>query len=214
MGLLRRVLRSLMSPPAARQHTSVLLVLGTASIPVFMLVGLFCVSMNGAEAEYRHRKERQEQEWERKREETRVQDAEKQRQRDEAARRKAEEQAIEAARTPFERANLAIAVLNGVAMPGKHGPVCRAHSLLDRITTEDRASSKVREALALLARKEAAQLLAERPAFEKQRGLLCGDGWISPCQCQGSHRGCCSHHRGVAECEPYPTRVGCPHVAD
>jgi hypothetical protein len=37
------------------------------------------------------------------------------------------------------------------------------------------------------------------------RGLLCRDGTVSPtCSCGGSHRGCCSHHGGVAGCEPKP----------
>ena len=32
-------------------------------------------------------------------------------------------------------------------------------------------------------------------------GLLCRDGTLSPtCSCAGSHRGCCSHHGGVAGC--------------
>ncbi len=32
-------------------------------------------------------------------------------------------------------------------------------------------------------------------------GLRCNDGTMSPsCSCSGSHRGCCSHHGGVAGC--------------
>jgi hypothetical protein len=30
--------------------------------------------------------------------------------------------------------------------------------------------------------------------------LYCGDGSVSGCACSGSHRGCCSHHGGVAGC--------------
>ncbi len=47
---------------------------------------------------------------------------------------------------------------------------------------------------------------AERAAAAAQRGcelapLLCRDGSLSPsCICGGSHRGCCSHHGGVAGC--------------
>jgi hypothetical protein len=33
-------------------------------------------------------------------------------------------------------------------------------------------------------------------------GLMCNDGTLSPsCACGGSHRGCCSHHHGVAGCQ-------------
>lgn len=33
------------------------------------------------------------------------------------------------------------------------------------------------------------------------RSLLCCDGTLSPtCTCDGSHRGCCSHHKGVCGC--------------
>lgn len=33
------------------------------------------------------------------------------------------------------------------------------------------------------------------------RNLVCGDGSSSGCSCAGSHRGCCSHHGGVAGCQ-------------
>lgn len=37
---------------------------------------------------------------------------------------------------------------------------------------------------------------------DSPRSLLCCDGTASPsCSCEGSHRGCCSHHRGVCGCE-------------
>jgi len=40
------------------------------------------------------------------------------------------------------------------------------------------------------------------PAEAWPQGLRCNDGTMSPsCTCGGSHRGCCSHHGGVAGCE-------------
>ncbi|MFI5300454.1 MAG: hypothetical protein ACHREM_20395 [Polyangiales bacterium] len=37
---------------------------------------------------------------------------------------------------------------------------------------------------------------------EASRLLLCCDGSYSGCQCNGAHRGCCSHHGGVCGCAP------------
>ena len=38
-------------------------------------------------------------------------------------------------------------------------------------------------------------------AQESEKVLMCRDGSISGCPCAGSHRGCCSHHGGVAGCQ-------------
>ncbi|WP_437591506.1 hypothetical protein [Sorangium sp. So ce1000] len=117
--------------------------------------------------------------------------------------------AIEAARPPAERAALATEVLTSDGGEAKHA-YCRARELLDPIEAKDRAAPDVRKALALMKAKEAPLLRAERAEFEELRGLLCRDGTMSPtCRCLGPHRGCCSHHRGVAGCEPLPTEVSC-----
>ncbi|WP_441288468.1 hypothetical protein ACSRUE_42025 [Sorangium sp. KYC3313] len=118
--------------------------------------------------------------------------------------------AIEAARPPAERAALATEVLTSDGGEAKHA-YCRARELLDPIEAKDRPAPDVRKALALMKAKEAPLLRVERAEFEKLRGLLCRDGTMSPtCSCHGPHRGCCSHHRGVAGCEPLPTEVSCP----
>ncbi|MFO0756987.1 MAG: hypothetical protein U0359_10865 [Byssovorax sp.] len=59
--------------------------------------------------------------------------------------------------------------------------------------------AKRKQAEAAAAAKQAAEERAQRAA---NRSLLCNDGSISGCSCSGSHRGCCSHHGGVAGCEP------------
>jgi hypothetical protein len=54
----------------------------------------------------------------------------------------------------------------------------------------------------------AAERERRRQAAEEARsnrdsgGLLCNDGTLSPsCSCGGPHRGCCSHHGGIAGCQ-------------
>lgn len=50
-------------------------------------------------------------------------------------------------------------------------------------------------------RQEAAERRREAAAAVLNGGLMCNDGTASPsCTCGGSHRGCCSHHGGVAGC--------------
>lgn len=56
-----------------------------------------------------------------------------------------------------------------------------------------------RQADAVAAAQQAAEDQAQRAA---NRSLVCRDGSTSGCSCAGSHRGCCSHHGGVAGCEP------------
>jgi hypothetical protein len=59
-----------------------------------------------------------------------------------------------------------------------------------------------RKRLATEAREQRRQEAAERRAARHSGGLMCNDGTMSPsCSCGGSHRGCCSHHGGVAGCE-------------
>ncbi|WP_437606228.1 hypothetical protein WMF20_35230 [Sorangium sp. So ce834] len=118
--------------------------------------------------------------------------------------------AIEAARPPAERAALATEALTSDGRDAKEA-YCRARELLDPIEPKDRGAADVRRALSLVKVTEARVLQAERAAFEQTRGLMCRDGTMSPtCRCHGPHRGCCSHHRGVAGCEPLPTEVSCP----
>ncbi|KYF64547.1 hypothetical protein [Sorangium cellulosum] len=139
----------------------------------------------------RERQEREQRERERKQEKARL-------------------AAIEAARPPAERAALATEALTGDGGDTKEA-YCRARELLDPIEPKDRGAADVRKALSLMKAKQALLLHAERAAFEKTRGLMCRDGTMSPtCRCHGPHRGCCSHHRGVAGCEPLPTEVSCP----
>ena len=76
--------------------------------------------------------------------------------------------------------------------------VDRVNVIIDRIDAAERARLKAQEAAE--ARAEAARDRADR---EASRGLVCGDGTLSPtCLCHGNHRGCCSHHGGIAGCEP------------
>jgi hypothetical protein len=47
------------------------------------------------------------------------------------------------------------------------------------------------------------EFFRNRDAPSSNRMLLCNDGTTSPtCECGASRRGCCSHHGGVAGCEP------------
>ena len=56
----------------------------------------------------------------------------------------------------------------------------------------------------------ARELREQRADAEENRALVCSDGDFSSCLCHGSHRGCCSHHGGVAGCERLePAKVTC-----
>lgn len=72
----------------------------------------------------------------------------------------------------------------------------------------EEAKRKRAEAIEEAKRKQAAAVAAAQGAAEERarraanRSLVCGDGSTSGCACAGSHRGCCSHHGGVAGCEP------------
>jgi hypothetical protein len=78
-------------------------------------------------------------------------------------------------------------------------------SAADAEDARDRAAQAQVEAR--LARERAQEQAAQRAAEQREaahqasRRLLCADGTPSPtCMCQGSHRGCCSWHGGVAGC--------------
>ncbi|MFO0590321.1 MAG: hypothetical protein U0441_22455 [Polyangiaceae bacterium] len=91
----------------------------------------------------------------------------------------------------------------------------RITALRTRIAPGLEQARKLREAQeAAEERRRAAQAAAEerrraaqeaaaaaREAASESSGLLyCRDGSVSGCACAGSHRGCCSHHGGVAGC--------------
>lgn len=85
---------------------------------------------------------------------------------------------------------------------------CEAKRLL--LKAPDPKARELNRARALLDSAERKQLSEERGEFEATRGLVCRDGTGSPsCVCPGKHRGCCSHHGGIAGCTPYPNSVSC-----
>ncbi|MDC0739974.1 DUF4339 domain-containing protein [Polyangium mundeleinium] len=124
------------------------------------------------------------------------------------------EQAIEAANaaqlSTSERMKLASAVLADARMDGR-AAVCKARALLETLPPAEKRKPEVARALAQLSSKELPLLRAEQAEFEKTRGVLCGDG-TKPrdCPCHGAHEACCVLHKGVARCEPLPTRIRCP----
>ncbi|HVK84460.1 MAG TPA: hypothetical protein VM513_10160 [Kofleriaceae bacterium] len=69
---------------------------------------------------------------------------------------------------------------------------------------EERRARERAEREARAAEQRALRAQREQERRERARDyapLLCGDGSLSPsCVCGGSHRGCCSHHGGVAGC--------------
>lgn len=116
---------------------------------------------------------------------------------------------IETRRPPSERAAMALARL--AAGDDAQARYCAARHLLAPIPQSARDAADVRPAFRALRRAERESLAAQREAYEEGRGLLCRDGQMSPtCRCHGSHRGCCSHHGGVAGCDPLPDEVFCP----
>jgi len=117
--------------------------------------------------------------------------------------------AEEANRTPAQRAALALAELDHVKTGDGHMHVCRAKRMLDKIPESARAATDVAKAFAALKTAEATELQLERADVEKSRAVVCADGSLSDCLCAGSHKGCCSHHGGIAGCAPLPTSVAC-----
>jgi hypothetical protein len=55
-------------------------------------------------------------------------------------------------------------------------------------------------------------LAALRREAMASRSIVCADGEYSPtCMCNGNHRGCCSHHGGIAGCERIEEpKITCP----
>jgi len=85
--------------------------------------------------------------------------------------------------------------------------VCEAKRLLAK-APEPKAAA-LQKARAAVAAAEAKQVAAERKDFAAMRSVVCADGWTSTCLCSHMGSGCCSSHRGVAGCEPYPKEVLC-----
>ncbi|MRG94171.1 DUF4339 domain-containing protein [Polyangium spumosum] len=124
------------------------------------------------------------------------------------------EEAIEAANaanlSTSERVKLASAALAGPAMEARVA-VCKARALLETLPAAEKRKPEAARALALLSSKELPLLRADQAEFEKTRGVLCGDGTKpKDCPCHGAHEACCVLHKGVARCEPLPTRIRCP----
>ena len=98
--------------------------------------------------------------------------------------------------------------------PSSVAPVCTFTTLSTNekvwLLPDERQQCSTRCApLAIAARKKAAvrtaaaraAAAAAAPKETEATGLRCNDGTMSPsCSCEGSHRGCCSHHGGVAGC--------------
>ncbi|MDI3286410.1 hypothetical protein [Polyangium sp. 15x6] len=123
-------------------------------------------------------------------------------------------EAIEAANaaqlSTSERTRLASAALGDARMDGR-AAVCKARALLETLPAGEKRKPEVARALAQLSSKELPLLRAEQAEFEKTRGVLCGDGTKpKDCPCHGAHESCCVLHKGVARCEPLPTRIRCP----
>ncbi|MDI1447394.1 hypothetical protein [Polyangium sp. 6x1] len=123
-------------------------------------------------------------------------------------------QAIEAANaaqlSTSERTRLGSAALADARMDAR-AAVCKARALLETLPSAEKRKPEVARALAQLSSKELPLLRAEQAEFEKTRGVLCGDGTKpKDCPCHGAHESCCVLHKGVARCEPLPTRIRCP----
>jgi hypothetical protein len=94
--------------------------------------------------------------------------------------------------------------------------LCYARWVLGRFTRADDAQQSVRAARKRVAAAERTLLRQLTREAEQGRGILCRDGESSPsCMCHGSWQGCCSHHGGIAGCEPIdPPTIDCPERSD
>lgn len=129
---------------------------------------------------------------------------------DPGAVKQAEDAASVASLSARERARMATSLLEPASADLREG-VCKAHAYLDPLSEPDKKKPEVARALSLLSSKELPLLRAEQAEFEKTRGVLCGDGTKpKDCPCQGAHESCCVLHKGVARCEPLPTKIRCP----
>jgi hypothetical protein len=92
--------------------------------------------------------------------------------------------------------------------------VCHAQRLAARLSPEEARSKEGRAFTRQTEQARRGILAVLRRDAMAYRGLLCSDGSSSPsCSCAGSHQGCCSHHGGVAGCEPAePVEFACPEM--
>jgi len=115
-----------------------------------------------------------------------------------------------AAMSPAERVKAATALFEDVSVDARDA-VCRARTLLETLSAAERQDPEASRALALVSSKELPLLRADQTAFETTRGIICRDGTKPKgCPCHGAHESCCVLHKGVASCEPLPTRIDCP----
>jgi len=123
---------------------------------------------------------------------------EKERQKKEIDRQRSALVAAELARPVDERIDEAQARLESASSPEDLARgACYADVLLGSLEGDLGGLKKARKRAAKKAVEERRQELSE------SRYLLCRDGTTSPsCECSGPRRGCCSHHGGVAGCEP------------
>jgi hypothetical protein len=121
-----------------------------------------------------------------------------------------EKPVVDEAQLARERAKAAMVLVDNKST-GIRAAVCSARSLLEQIPEAHRKEPLVVDAEKRVKSKEPAALREEQAEFEENRMYLCRDGTPSPsCYCNGPKRGCCSHHGGVAGCEPLPTQFSCP----
>lgn len=79
------------------------------------------------------------------------------------------------------------------------------HRIADAVPERPRLVTPAPPSAPVTTRAPAAAKPPKKPAPPRTepRMLLCRDGTTSPtCECGGPRRGCCSHHGGVAGCEP------------
>lgn len=118
--------------------------------------------------------------------------------------------AVDQAQLSRERAKAAIVLVDN-ASSGVRAAVCSARSLLEQVPDVYRQEPLVVDAQKRIKAKEPAALREEVTEFKENQMYLCRDNTPSPtCYCNGPKRGCCSHHGGVAGCEPLPTTFTCP----
>lgn len=99
----------------------------------------------------------------------------------------------------------AVGLLEAVGTPGGKPTVAEVDTacgkvVADRKVEQERAVAAAEKAKAAAAARATRRVEAEARSWSSGR-LRCADGTLSPtCTCGGSHRGCCSHHGGVAGC--------------
>lgn len=121
-----------------------------------------------------------------------------------------EQPIVDQAQLARERAKAAMLLVDNPST-GVRAAVCSARNLLLQIPDAHRNEPLVIDAEKRILSKGPAALREEQAEFEESRMYLCRDGTPSPsCFCNGPKRGCCSHHGGVAGCEPLPTQFLCP----